>query len=70
MLIKLCKNYSKKKKFAKKLTLKYPDTEIKIRSCIGMCKYCRLRPTAIIGGEKMKKKSIKKFLKALDDKDI
>jgi hypothetical protein len=65
MLIKLCKNYSKKNKFAKKLALNFPDAEIKIKSCIGMCEYCKSKPTADVDGKKIKKKSIKKFIKAL-----
>ncbi|DAB28266.1 MAG: hypothetical protein A2513_04580 [Sulfurimonas sp. RIFOXYD12_FULL_33_39] len=65
MKIKLCKNYPKKNKLVKKLTLNYPSAEIKVKSCIGMCKYCKLMPTAIIDGKKVKKKSIKKFIKAL-----
>ncbi|QOY53327.1 DUF1450 domain-containing protein [Candidatus Sulfurimonas baltica] len=65
MLIKLCKNYSKKKKFAKKLALNFPDAQIVIKSCIGMCKSCKSKPTAIVDGEKIKKKSIKKFIKEL-----
>lgn len=66
MKIKLCKNYKKKNKFVKKLTLNYPSAEIIIKSCIGMCKNCKSKPTAIVDGKKMKKKSIKKFIKALD----
>jgi len=68
MKIKLCKKYSKKKKLVKKIILNYPSAEIKIKSCIGMCKYCKLMPTAIVDGEKIKKKNIKKFIKALDTK--
>jgi len=68
MQIKLCKKYSKINKLVKKITLNYPSAKIKIKSCIGMCKYCKLMPTAIVDGEKIKKKSIKKFIKALDEK--
>ena len=68
MQILLCKNYIKKKKFVKKLDSCVPDAEIKIKSCIGMCKYCKLQPTAVINGKKIKKKSIKKFLKLLKEK--
>lgn len=70
MLIKLCKKYVKQKKFAKKLALIAPDSDIKVKSCIDMCKYCERQPTAIIDGKKVKKKSIKKFLKTLKDKNI
>ena len=66
MKIKLCKNYPKKKKLIKKLTLNYPSTEIEIKSCIGMCKNCKSKPTAIVDGKKMKKNSIKKFIKVLE----
>lgn len=65
MKIKLCKNYKKKNKFVKKLTLNYPSAEITIKSCIGMCKNCKSKPSAIVDGKKIKKKSIKKFIKAL-----
>lgn len=68
MRIKLCKNYVKKKKLTKKLALILPDAEIKVTSCIGMCRYCKLQPTAIIDGKKIKKKSIKKFLKLIKEK--
>lgn len=67
MLIKLCKNYSKKNKLVKKLTLNFPDAKIKVKSCIGMCKECRSKPTANIDGKKFKKKSIKKFIKVLKE---
>lgn len=67
MLIKLCKNYSKKNKFVKKLTTNFPDAEIKIKSCIGMCKYCKSKPTADVNSKKIKKKSIKKFIKVLKE---
>ena len=65
MKIKLCKNYPKKNKFIKKLTLNYPSAEIEVKSCIDMCKHCKSKPTAIVDGKKMKKDSIKKFIKAL-----
>jgi uncharacterized protein YuzB (UPF0349 family) len=65
MKIKLCKKYSKKKKLAKKIILNFPSAEIKVKSCIGMCKYCKSMPTAIVDGNKVKKKSIKKFIKKL-----
>lgn len=67
MLIKICKNYSKKSKFKKKLTSFFPDAEIKIKSCIGMCKYCKEQPTANVDGKKIKKKSIKKFIQVLKE---
>ncbi|MCX6051100.1 MAG: hypothetical protein NTZ60_01180 [Campylobacterales bacterium] len=67
MLIKICKKYSKKNKFEKKLISNFPDAEIKIKSCIGMCKYCKEQPTADVDGKKIKKKSIKKFIKALKE---
>ena len=67
MLIKVCKKYSNKSKFIKKLTLNYPDAKIEIKSCIGMCKLCKSKPTAIVNGKKIRKKSIKKFIKALED---
>jgi hypothetical protein len=66
MKIKLCKNYPKQKKFAKKLTLNFPSAKIEVRSCIGMCKHCKTKATAVIDGKKMKKKTIKKFIKALE----
>lgn len=65
MKIKLCKKYPKRKKFTKKLILNYPDAEIKIESCIGMCKYCKSQPTAQMDGKKIKKKSIKKFIESI-----
>ncbi len=67
MLVKLCKNYSKVDKFARKLSLNFPDAQIKIKSCIKMCKYCKSQPTANIDGTKIKKKSIKKFIKVLKE---
>ena len=66
MQIKLCKKYQKKDKLIKKITLNYPEAEIKIKSCIDMCNYCKLIPTAVVNGKKVKKESIKKFIKALE----
>jgi uncharacterized protein YuzB (UPF0349 family) len=66
MLITLCKKYSKRSKFIKKINLLYPNVDIEIGSCMGMCKNCKTQPTAIVNGKKIKKKSIKKFIKALD----
>ena len=65
MFIKLCKKYSKHKKFYKKLRLAYPDTEIKIKSCIGMCKSCKTEPCAIVNGKKTKSAKISKFIESL-----
>lgn len=68
MSIKLCKNYSKINKLVKKLEENFPDEEIKVKSCINMCKHCKSNPTADIDGKKVKKKSIKKFIKLLKSK--
>ena len=65
MKIKLCKKYSKTDKLVKKIRSNLPDAQIKIKSCIQMCKYCKSQPTADVHGKKIKKKSIKKFIKAL-----
>ncbi len=65
MYIKICKKYSTKKKLIKKVLEQYPNAEIKTKSCIGMCKSCKLQVSAVIDGTKIKKKSIKKFLKEL-----
>lgn len=68
MQIKLCKKYPKKNKLVKKLTSNFLAASIIMESCIDMCKYCKLMPTAIVDGKKVKKKSIKKFIKTLDKK--
>ena len=68
MSIKLCKNYSKINKLVKKLEENFPDEEIKVKSCINMCKHCKSNPTADVDGKKIKKKSIKKFIKLLKTK--
>lgn len=68
MSIKLCKNYSKIKKLIRKVEANFPDQEIKVKSCINMCKYCKSNPTADVDGKKIKKKSIKKFIKLLKTK--
>ncbi|MCH9812789.1 MAG: hypothetical protein K0U47_02470 [Epsilonproteobacteria bacterium] len=65
MKIKLCKKYAKKKKLAKQLLLTYPNATIEIKSCIGICKHCKERPTAVIDSQKFKSKTIKKFITAL-----
>lgn len=67
MLIKICKNYSKKNKLVKKLTSFFPDSKVEIKSCIGMCEYCKDNPVANVGGKKIKKKSIKKFIQVLKE---
>ena len=66
MTIHLCKKYSKKKKLIKKILQVNPDVRIKVKSCIGVCKSCKLQPTAVLNGTKLKTKSIKKFLKELE----
>ena len=65
MLIQLCKKYSKRKKLTKKILLKFPDSNIKVKSCIGMCKYCKSQAVAKVNGKKIKKKSIKKLLEEI-----
>lgn len=68
MLIKLCKKYPKTKKLVKKIKLSRPEVKIKVKSCIGMCEYCEVMPTAIVEGKEIKKKSIKKFVKWLENR--
>jgi len=65
MLIQLCKKCSKRKKLAKNILLKYPDSKIEVKSCIGMCKYCQSHAIAKVDGKKIKKKSIKKLLEEI-----
>ena len=65
MFIKLCKKYPKHKKFLKKLRLAYPDSDIKIKSCIGMCKSCKTKPSAIVNGRKKKSTKISNFIESL-----
>lgn len=67
MTIKLCKKFPKQKKLAKKLSLNFPDAEIQIKSCLGMCKHCKSQPTAIVDGKKIKKKSITKLISSIQD---
>ena len=50
----------------KKVLQQYPSADIKIKSCIGMCKNCKLQPAALVDGNKIKKKNIKKFLEELE----
>ena len=66
MLIQLCKKYSKRKKLTKKILLKFPDSNIKVKSCIGMCKYCKSQAVAKVDGKKIKKKNIKKLLEEIE----
>ena len=68
MLIKLCKKYPNHKKLERQINVYYPDIEVKVKSCIGMCKSCKVEATAVVNKKKMKKKSIKKFMKALEEK--
>jgi len=66
MLIKICTKYTKKNKFIKELKLNDLEIKIQVKSCIGMCKSCKSKPTAIIDNKKIKKKNIKKFIKNLN----
>lgn len=65
MFIKLCKKYPKHKKFLKKLRLAYPDAEIKIKSCVGMCKSCKTGPSVIVNGKKTKSTKISRFIESI-----
>jgi hypothetical protein len=66
MKIKLCKKFPKIKKFEKKLSKAFPDSTIKIESCIGMCKRCRTQPVAKVNGVKVKAKKIGKMLRKIE----
>lgn len=68
MLIQICKKYSKRKKLTRKILLKYPKSKIEVKSCIGMCKYCKSQATAKVDGKKIKKKSIEKLLEEIESK--
>ncbi len=67
MFIQLCKKYPNKTKLLKEIILNYPTAEIKVKSCIKMCKTCKKKPCALVEGEKLKKKSIEKFILALEE---
>ncbi|MDQ7042886.1 MAG: hypothetical protein Q9M40_11905 [Sulfurimonas sp.] len=66
MKIRLCKKFPKVKKLVKKIALSTPNAEIKIKSCIGMCKICKTEVSALVSGEKIHKKTIKKFIKEIE----
>ncbi|MEA3433166.1 MAG: DUF1450 domain-containing protein [Campylobacterota bacterium] len=62
MKIKICKKFSKTKKFHKKLTKAFPDDDIIIKSCISMCKTCKKQAVAKVDGAKMKGRNIRKII--------
>ena len=62
MKIKICKRFPKIKKFHKKLTKTFSDSNIKISACINMCKICKKQPVAKVDGVKMKENNIQKML--------
>jgi len=55
------------KKFHKKLSKAFPDDDIKVKSCIGMCKSCKVQPVAKVDGEKIKGKSIRKIIGKIEN---
>jgi len=67
MKIKICKRFSKIKKFHKKLSKAFPDDDIIINSCISMCKTCKKQPVAKADGVKMKWKSIGKIIDKIEN---
>jgi len=66
MKISICKKYSKIKKFEKKLAKAFPDANIKIASCIGMCGKCKFMPVAKVDGEKVKAKKVGKMIEKIE----
>ncbi|UFH59767.1 DUF1450 domain-containing protein [Sulfurovum mangrovi] len=67
MKIKLCKKFSKIKKFEKKLSKAFPDSTIIVNSCIGgFCNKCRSQPVAKVDGVKVKAKRMGKLIKKIE----
>lgn len=66
MHIQICKKSSQKKELVKEILLQHPSADIDIKPCIGMCKKCKSRVIAIVDNNKIKTKTIKKFLKELE----
>ena len=62
MKIQICKKFSKANKLQKKLTKVFPDDDILIKSCIGMCKVCKKKPVAKANGKKLKAHRISKLI--------
>ncbi len=66
MKIKICKHFSKIKKFHRKLTKAFPNDTIIIKSCINMCKRCKKLPAVKVDGVKIKGKSIGKIIHKIE----
>ena len=54
------------KKFHKKLNKAFPDDDIIIKSCISMCKTCKMQPVVKVDGVKMKGKSMGKIMHKIE----
>jgi hypothetical protein len=63
--VRLCKKYVEHKKLLKRLHLVYPDLNVKVKSCIGMCKFCETKPCLVFDGKKMKSTKISKLIESL-----
>lgn len=67
MKIQLCTKFTKVNKFQKKLVHLFSDDTIKIKKCIGMCKFCTKQPVVKINGKKFKAKRISKLITKIED---
>lgn len=66
MKIQICKKFTKVNKLQKKLEEAFPEGEVTIKSCIDMCKVCKMQPVAKVGGKKKKAKNISKLISKID----
>ena len=67
MKINICKKFPKVKKFEKKLSKAFPDSTIKIKSCIGgFCKTCKSIPVAKVDRVKIKAKKVGKLIEKIE----
>lgn len=65
MQIKICYELPKVYNLKKKLTLAFPNENIIIKRCIGMCKICKNQPTCKIKGKKFKAKNVSSLIEKL-----
>ncbi|WP_055665634.1 DUF1450 domain-containing protein [Desnuesiella massiliensis] len=70
MKVKLCKNNKAHSQIEKMLKEYDKDIEIKVKSCLGFCKTCKEKYTALIGDNFLKSsdkdKLFNKIVKALE----
>ncbi len=67
MKIRLCDKNNGKGKIKKTLKEKFPDLDVKIKDCIGMCGDCSKKKIALVNGDKVKASDAKSLCKKIEN---